>query len=58
MSTLTTYTSNNKTPLRAGLRAGLAVMFLAVFMTACGGEKTGHSFGGKKGGLAKLEAVW
>ena len=56
MSTLTTYTSNNKTPLRAGLRAGLAVMFLAVFMTACGGEKTDNSLAGKKAELAKLKA--
>lgn len=56
MSTLTTYTSNNKTPLRAGLRAGVAVMFLAAFVTACGGEKADNSLAGKKAELAKLKA--
>lgn len=56
MSTLTTYTSNKKTPFNTGLRAGVAVMFLSVFVTACGGGKTDNSLAGKKEELAKLKA--
>lgn len=56
MSTLTTYTSNKKTPFTTGLRAGVAVMFLSVFVTACGGGKTDNSLAGKKEELAKLKA--
>ncbi|AYQ34148.1 efflux RND transporter periplasmic adaptor subunit [Runella sp. SP2] len=56
MSTLTTYTSNKKTPFNTGLRAGVAVLFLSVFVTACGGGKTDNSLAGKKEELAKLKA--
>lgn len=56
MSTLTTYTTNKKTPFKTGLRAGVAVMFLSVFVTACGGGKTDNSLAGKKEELAKLKA--
>lgn len=56
MSTLTTYTTNKKTPFNTGLRAGVAVLFLSVFVTACGGGKTDNSLAGKKEELAKLKA--
>jgi len=56
MSTLTTYTTNKNTPFKTGLRAGVAVLFLSVFVTACGGGKTDNSLAGKKEELAKLKA--